>query len=71
MEKSSSAYKKLQEKFTEQFLEEDVESPTGYTMKVGKTGEKVIKGYHKVEETVVGAYKKVEDKFVDTFLERE
>lgn len=52
-----------------------------YTLKTGKIGETVVKGYKKIEDDVVGGYKaiengvvkgykKIEDKFVDTFLEK-
>lgn len=41
-----------------------------YRLKTGKVGEKVVKGYQKIEDTVVGGYKKIENAFVDTFLEK-
>lgn len=74
------SYKKVEEKFTEKFLEKDESSETGYTLKTGKVGEAVVGaykkiengvvgGYKKIETGVVGGYKKIENKFVDTFLE--
>ena len=63
-------YKKVEEKFTDTFLEKDENSPYGYTLKTGKTAEKVTGAYHKIENGVVGAYKKVENAFVDCFLEK-
>ena len=78
-EKVINTYKKVEDKFTDAFLENDSEG--GYTLKTGKMAEKVVGGYKAVENTVVGgyksientfvnAYKKVEDKFVDAFLEK-
>lgn len=60
----------MEEKFTDKFLEKDETSPSRYTLKAGKTAEKVVSGYQKIEDTVVGAYKKIEHGFVDTFLEK-
>ena len=34
-----AGYKKVEEKFTDAFLKEDENSPTGYTLKTGKTAE--------------------------------
>ena len=78
-EKIVGAYKKIENKFVDTFLEKNDKSD-GYTMKTGRIGEKVVDGYKNVEDGVVGAYKKVEDgfvgaykkienKFVNTFLE--
>ncbi len=75
-------YKKVEEKFTDKFLEEDADSPSGYTLKTGKTAEKVTGAYQKIEDGVVGTYKKVENgvvgtykkienAFVDAFLEKK
>ena len=55
-QKVIDGYKKVEEKFTDTFLEKDENSPSGYTLKTGKG--------------VVGAYKKVENAFVDRFLEK-
>ena len=60
----------MEEKFTDTFLEKDENSPSGYTLKTGKTAEKVTGAYQRIEEGVVGAYKKVENAFVDRFLEK-
>lgn len=76
------SYKKVEEKFTEKFLEKDESSETGYTMKTGKIGEVVVGAYKKIENGVVGGYKNIEagvvggyknieNKFVNTFLEKE
>jgi hypothetical protein len=74
-------YKGSEKKFTDSFLEKDEKSEGGYTLKTGKTAEKVtgaykkiengvVRGYKKIESGVVGGYKKMEDKFVDAFLEK-
>lgn len=68
-EKVVGAYKKIEESFTDAFLEKSDEAESGYTLKTGKVGEKVVGGYKAIEDAVVGSYKKIEDKFVDTFLE--
>lgn len=69
-EKIIEGYKKVEEKFTDKFLEKDETSSTGYSLKTGKTAEKAVGGYQKIEDTVVGAYKNIENVFVDTFLEK-
>lgn len=66
-----AGYKKVEEKFTDAFLEEDANSPTGYTLKTGKTAKTVTGVHHKVEDAVVGTYKKIENAFVDRFLEEK
>lgn len=43
---------------------------SGYRLKTGKIGEKVVNAYQKIEDTVVGGYKKIEDSFVEAFLEK-
>lgn len=58
-----AAYKNMESKFVETFLNEDG------SMKTGGMAEKAASAYHKIEDTVVGGYKKVENAFVDTFLE--
>lgn len=58
------AYKNIEEKFVDTFLEEDG------SLKTGGMAEKVTDVYKKVEDSVVGGYKKVEDAFVDAFLEK-
>ena len=40
-QKVIDGYKKVEEKFTDTFLEKDENSPSGYTLKTGKTAEKV------------------------------
>lgn len=69
-EKVVGAYKKIEETFTDAFLEKSDEAESGYTLKTGHVGEKVVKGYNAIENGVVGGYKKIEDKFVDAFLEK-
>ena len=69
--KTAGVYKHIERSFTDAFLKEDAESPSGYTLKTGKTGEKVIEAYHKIEDGVVGTYKKIENAFVDAFLEED
>lgn len=63
-EKVVGAYKKIEDKFVETFLNEDG------SMKTGGMAEKATSAYQKIEDGVVGAYQKVEDAFVDTFLEK-
>ena len=58
------AYKKIEDKFVETFLNEDG------SMKTGGMADKATAAYQKVEDTVVGSYKKIEDAFVDAFLEK-
>ena len=41
-QKVVDGYKKVEEKFTDTFLEKDESSPSGYTLKTGKTAEKVV-----------------------------
>lgn len=59
------AYKNVEQKFVDTFLEEDGSLKTG-----GMAG-KVTGACQKVEDAVVGGYKKVENAFVDAFLEKE
>lgn len=66
-----AGYKLVEEKFTDKFLEKDESSPSGYTLKTGKTAEVVTSAYHKIENGVVGTYKKIENAFVDAFLEEK
>ena len=47
-------YKKIEDKFTETFLNEDG------TMKTGKIGDAVVEGYKKIEDGVVDGFKKIE-----------
>ena len=56
-----SGYKKIEDKFTEKFLNEDG------TMKTGKIGDTVVEGYKKIENGVVSGYKKIEDGAVEGF----
>ena len=58
------AYKTIEKKFVDTFLEEDG------SLKTGGMADKVTGAYQKVEDTVVGSYKKVENAFVDAFLEK-
>lgn len=64
------AYKQTEQAFTENFLQEDPASPSGYSLKGGKTADVVTGAYHKIEDSVVGTYKKIETAFVDRFLEK-
>ena len=57
------AYKTVEDRFTDTFLEKDG------SLKTGGVADAVTGAYKKVEDTVVGGYKKVENAFVDTFLE--
>lgn len=52
------------------FLEEDPNSPSGYSLKTGHTAQQAVNAYNKIEDGVVGACKKVENAFVDAFLEK-
>lgn len=58
------AYKQVEEKFVDTFLEKDG------SLKTGGMAETVTGACKKVEDAVVGSYKKVEDAFVDAFLEK-
>ena len=53
------AYKKVEDKFTDTFLNEDG------SLKTGKVGEAVVEGYKKIEDSVVGGYKKIEEGVVE------
>lgn len=64
------AYQKTEQAFTETFLEEDPDNPSGYSLKTGHTAQQAVNAYNKIEDGVVGAYKKVENAFVDAFLEK-
>ncbi|MGN1001610.1 MAG: hypothetical protein ACI4PC_02465 [Oscillospiraceae bacterium] len=75
-EKIVGAYKKVEDKFVDTFLDEDGSLKTGgmaqkATSAYQKIEDAVVGGYQKVEDTFVGGYKKVESAFVDTFLEKE
>lgn len=63
-DKVAGAYKKVEKKFEDTFLQEDG------SLKTGGMSEKITSVYQKIEDGVVGAYKKTEDAFVDAFLER-
>lgn len=54
-------YKKIEDKFTETFLNDDK------TLKTGKIGGAVVEGYKKIENGVVSGYKKIEDGAVEGF----
>lgn len=64
------AYKTVEGKFIEAFLEKDENNPTGYSMKTGGMAEKATSAYKKVEDAAISAYKKVEGAFVNAFLEK-
>ena len=57
----TEGYKKIEDKFTEKFLEEDG------SLKTGKIGEAVTEGFQKIEDGVVSGYKKIEDGVVEGF----
>ena len=57
-------YKKIEDAFSDKFLNEDG------SLKTGKAGEAVVDGYKKIEDGVVSGYKKIEGAFVETFLEK-
>lgn len=72
----TEGYQKIEDKFTEKFLEEDG------SLKTGKVGEAVVEGYKKIENGVVEGYKKIEngvvegfgkvnDKFIDVLFTKE
>ncbi|MGN1027332.1 MAG: hypothetical protein ACI4P4_13125 [Faecousia sp.] len=74
-EKVVDAYKKVENAFSETFLNEDGSMKTGGMAEKAasayqKVEDTVVGGYKKVEDTVVGGYKKIENAFVDTFLEK-
>ena len=57
----AEGYQKIEDKFTEKFLEEDG------SLKTGKIGEAVTDGFQKIEDGVVSGYKKIEEGVVDGF----
>ena len=61
----TGGYQKVEDKFTEKFLEEDG------SLKTGKIGEGVVEGYKKIEDAVVGGYKKIEKGVVDGYKKIE
>lgn len=48
------AYKNVEGKFTDAFLEKDEEKPSGYTLKSGQIAQKATAVYWKIEDTAVG-----------------
>lgn len=68
-QKVIDAYKGVEEKFCDTFLDKDENSEQGYTLKTDATAKKVVGAYQKIEDSVVGGYKKIEGKFVESFLE--
>ena len=56
---------KIEDKFTEKFLNEDG------SLKTGKVGEAITAGYKKVENTVVESFEKVTDKCVEKLFAKE
>ncbi|MGN0483748.1 MAG: hypothetical protein ACI4HI_09375 [Lachnospiraceae bacterium] len=73
-ERVVGAYKKVETKFTDTFLNEDGSLKTGgmadkATSTYQKIEDGVVGSYKKIEDSVVGTYKKVEQAFVDAFLE--
>ena len=57
----TEGYQKIEDKFSEKFLEEDG------SLKTGKIGKGVVDGYKKIEDGVVGGYKKIETGVVEGF----
>lgn len=49
----------------------DSKDAKAYSLKTGKTGEKILGAYQKLETGVTEGYQRMEDKFVDRFLERD
>ena len=68
-EKVVDTYKKIEESFTDSFLEKKDDGENEYTLKTGGMTEKAVGAYKAVEDSVVGGYKKIEEKFIDAFLE--
>lgn len=74
-DKIVGTYKKIEDAFVENFLEEDGTMKTGGMAKKAtdayqKVEDAVVGSYKKVEDAVVGNYQKVEDAFVNAFLEK-
>lgn len=68
--KVMDAYQKTEQAFTAKFLEKDPDSPSGYSLKTGRTAQQAVNAYNKIESSVTGTYKKVENAFADAFLEK-
>lgn len=72
----TEGYQKIEDAFTEKFLEEDGSLKTG---KIGtavsegykKIEEGVVEGYKKMEQGVVDGFEKVSDKFIETLFTKE
>ena len=58
-------YQKIEDKFTEKFLEEDG------SLKTGKVGETVVDGFKKIEDGVVEGFQKMTDKIVEKVFAKE
>ena len=74
-EKIVGAYKTVEEKFADTFLEEDGSLKTGgmaqkVTNVYQKIEDTVVNGYQRIEDTVVGGYQKIEDAFVEKHLNK-
>ena len=54
-QKVMDAYQKTEQAFTEKFLEEDPNSPSGYSLKTGNTARQAVNAYNKIEDGVVGS----------------
>ena len=72
----AEGYKKIEDKFTETFLEEDGSLKTGKTAAAVTEGYKrmedgVVGGFKKIEESVVGGFNRVSDKFIDVLFTKE
>lgn len=75
-EKIVREYKKIEDKFTDTFLEEDGSLKTGQmaekaTSAYQKIEDAVVGGYKKIEDAAVGGYRKIENAFEDTFWEKD
>ena len=66
-QKVIDGYKKVEEKFTDTFLEKDENSPSGYTLKTGKTAEKSYRSVPKNRGGCRRSLQKVENAFADNF----
>lgn len=66
----TEGYQKIENKFTEKFLEEDGSLKT-VTEGFQKIEDGVVGGYKKIEEGVVEGFGKVSDKFVEKLFAKE
>jgi hypothetical protein len=62
-----NTYKKVEQNFTEKFLEKDETNESGFSTKPSKIEKTVVEGYKKVENGVTQGYKKIEKGVVDSY----